>query len=189
MGVVVAAEHLQLGHSVAIKVLLGDLSRQADVVARFLREARASARLKSDHAVRVTDVGELESGAPFMVMEPIEGLDLCAARSDFGPHPSQCCRGLRAPSVPRGGRAHSLGIVHRDLKPANLFLSRPTAMARRWSKSSTSAFRSCSIRVTQSVTATGAQFGSPSYMSPEQLRNSKECRRSHRRLGPGDDPF
>src|SRR4051812_48498070 len=76
MGVVVAAWHLGLKQRVAIKLLLPALASRADIVERFLREAHAASRLEGDHVVRVMDVDTLEDGAPFMVMEHLEGADL-----------------------------------------------------------------------------------------------------------------
>jgi serine/threonine-protein kinase len=76
MGQVFAAEHVQLGHRVALKVLRQSALESQEAVQRFLREARAAARLQSDHIARVQDVGTLESGAPYMVMEFLEGTDL-----------------------------------------------------------------------------------------------------------------
>ena len=69
MGVVVAATHLSLGQTVAIKFLLADAARDPKNVTRFSREARAAARIQSDHVARVSDIGTLPSGAPYMVME------------------------------------------------------------------------------------------------------------------------
>src|SRR5579859_531065 len=76
MGVVVAAVHLQLDQHVALKFLLPDAMKDADVVARFAREARAAAKIQSEHVARVIDVGTLESGSPYMVMEYLHGRDL-----------------------------------------------------------------------------------------------------------------
>ncbi|HEX3776692.1 MAG TPA: protein kinase, partial [Polyangiaceae bacterium] len=89
MGVVLAATHLELGQSVAIKVLTipQDDARLDEARERFLREGRATAALVSDHVVRVYDVGTLESGAPFMVMELLQGRDLSAVLSQGGPLP------------------------------------------------------------------------------------------------------
>jgi serine/threonine-protein kinase len=122
MGIVVSAMHEQLSQRVAIKLLLAEAT--ADVTERFLREARAAVRLKSEHVARVIDVGALPTGAPYMVMEYLEGQDL-----------SQLVRAGGALEVPEAveyvlhaceaiAEAHAQGIVHRDLKPANLFLTR-----------------------------------------------------------------
>jgi len=76
MGVVVAAHHLQLDQKVAIKLLLPNALGNAEAVARFDREARAAFRIKSEHVAQIIDVGRLDSGAPFIVMEYLEGEDL-----------------------------------------------------------------------------------------------------------------
>ena len=125
MGVVVAATHLQLEQRVALKFLLPEALQSKEAVARFLREARAAVRLQSEHVARVLDVGTLETGAPYMVMEFLEGADLSrvvagdAARSPIDEAVDfvlQACEAI--------AEAHALGIVHRDLKPPNLFLTR-----------------------------------------------------------------
>src|SRR5271166_3849541 len=76
MGVVVAAVHEQLDQRVALKFLLPEVSAHQEIVQRFIREARASVRIHSEHVARVLDVGTMESGVPFMVMEYLEGHDL-----------------------------------------------------------------------------------------------------------------
>ncbi|HVJ93552.1 MAG TPA: serine/threonine-protein kinase [Labilithrix sp.] len=123
MGYVVAARHLQLGKTVALKFIREDVLTN-DYRSRFLREARNTVRLKSKHVSRVLDVGSLENGAPYMVMEYLEGTDLSELLKRRGPFPVaeacdyiiQACEAI--------AEAHGHGIVHRDLKPANLFLSR-----------------------------------------------------------------
>src|SRR4051794_17732162 len=76
MGVVMAARHVQMGHDVAIKVLLPEIRDNPEAVARFLREARAAVRIQNEHVARVADVGTLEDGAPYLVMELLQGDDL-----------------------------------------------------------------------------------------------------------------
>ena len=123
MGVVVAATHIQLDERVALKFLLPEALANADAVARFAREARAAVKIKSEHVVRVSDVGTLESGSPYMVMEYLQGQDLSDWMRDRGtlsvPEAVefllQACEAL--------AEAHAIGIVHRDLKPANLFVT------------------------------------------------------------------
>src|SRR5260221_11105875 len=78
MGVVVAAHHLQLDEPVALKFLHRDAAAQKDLVARFMREARTSAKIKSEHVARVKDVGTPDSGIPYIVMEHLEGEDLAS---------------------------------------------------------------------------------------------------------------
>jgi len=84
MGIVVQATHLQLQQPVALKFLLPEVLGNREVVQRFLREAQAAVRLKSEHVARVFDVGSLETGAPYMVLEYLEGTDLASfPRSQF----------------------------------------------------------------------------------------------------------
>src|SRR5438105_2454936 len=87
MGVVVAAHHLGLDTRVAIKLLKEDLLENEEVIARFAREARASAKITNEHVARVLDVGALETGAPFMVMEFLDGTDLQQWLERHGPLP------------------------------------------------------------------------------------------------------
>src|SRR4051794_32075225 len=115
MGVVLSATHLELGAPVAIKIVRDDLVQHEEVLSRLLFEARAAARMRSSHIVRVLDVARLDSGAPYIVMEQLEGLDLAAVLAEAGKLPAmdvvsyllQACEGL--------SEAHALGIVHRDL--------------------------------------------------------------------------
>jgi serine/threonine-protein kinase len=124
MGVVLAATHVQLNERVAIKLLHPDVARDPSRFARFVHEARASSRIRSEHVVRVFDLGSLDDGAPYIAMEFLEGTDLASVVSRSSPIPIlaavdyvlQACEGV--------AEAHARGIIHRDLKPANLFLTR-----------------------------------------------------------------
>jgi serine/threonine-protein kinase len=173
MGFVVAAEHLRLGHQVAIKVLLPECAANPEIVGRFLNEAKAAARIRSDHVVRVSDVGELEGGAPYMVMELLEGRDLSETLKTGGPlsidlavdYVLQACHGVRS--------AHGMGIVHRDLKPSNLFLTTRSDGAPLVKVLDFGISKAVGPNKTGTVTATGELFGSPTYMSPEQLVGAK----------------
>jgi len=174
MGVVVAARHLELGELYAIKVMLPHMLDDQDAVERFLREARAAARLKGDHATRVHDVGHAEDGTLLMVMEHLEGTDLKRCLAERGRLPAneaityvlQACEAI--------AEAHEIGIVHRDLKPANLFLARKR-------KSTTPQLKVLDFGIAkemkpepgQDLTKTGAMLGSPLYTSPEQMIHSR----------------
>src|SRR3974390_8438 len=85
MGIVVAARHVQLDQLVAIKFVREEALGNTEAVERFLREARAAAKLKSEHAAKVLDVGTLDSGAPYMIMEFLEGSDLAQVLHESGP--------------------------------------------------------------------------------------------------------
>lgn len=123
MGVVVAATHIYLGERVAIKFLLPEALKGANVGARFLREAKVAARLRSEHAARVHDVGTLGNGAPYLVMEYLEGSDLAAVVKSRGPLSPGAAVELILQACEALADAHSIGIIHRDIKPANLFVT------------------------------------------------------------------
>ena len=171
MGLVFAARHIELRQKVAIKLLPDEHVKDADLVARFMREARAAAKLKSEHAVRVIDVGKRRSGAPFIMMELLEGEDLSdvVARgplpiSEAVDYVLQACEAI--------AEAHALGIVHRDIKPRNLFLSRRLG-GRSFVKVLDFGLAKKISMSDVSLTATTAVIGSPQYMSPEQMRASR----------------
>jgi serine/threonine protein kinase len=174
MGVVVAATHLDLLEPRALKFILPAALSDADAAPRFLNEARAAAKLKSEHIAKVLDFGRLENGAPYMVMEYLEGNGLDAVIKAHGSlsapvaalYAIQVCSAL--------AEAHAAGIVHRDLKPANLFLTRRT--------DGTPCVKVLDFGISKvmnpgeefNVTRTQQLLGSPFYMSPEQMRSSRQ---------------
>ncbi len=177
MGVVVAARHVELDELVALKFLLPEALSEPEAVARFLKEARAAVRIKSEHVARVHDVGQLDSGAPYIVMEYLEGSDLGALLrkrpvlpvEDVIDYVLQACEAI--------ANAHSLGIVHRDLKPSNLMLVVRSdgsecikVLDFGISKVSSIAGRESSMNMTK----TAAVLGSPLYMSPEQMMSARD---------------
>jgi len=123
MGVVVAARHLELDQIVAIKFLLPRAATNPTFAERFTREARLAAKLRGEHVVRVMDVGTLENGAPFMVMEYLHGEDLDHVLRTQGPLPFPMAVDYMVQACEAIAEAHDHGIVHRDVKPRNLFLS------------------------------------------------------------------
>ncbi|HMJ55358.1 MAG TPA: protein kinase [Polyangiaceae bacterium] len=176
MGVVVAARHLRLDERVAIKLLAAEVFSDPDALVRFDREARASAKIKSDHVARVTDVGALENGTPYMVMEYLEGEDMAACIRRRGPLSVERAIEVVMQACDAIGEAHRLGIVHRDLKPANLFCARRSDD--RWtikvldfgiSKLTSLALTTRGMETTKA----GVMMGSPLYMSPEQMQSSR----------------
>ncbi|WP_437675389.1 serine/threonine-protein kinase [Sorangium sp. So ce131] len=177
MGAVVAATHVELGELRAIKLLLPATAADPEMGRRFLREARIAARLKSEHAVRVHDVGRLDDGLPYMVMEFLAGRDLRSLRKQLGPLPVdeatlyviQACDAL--------AEAHALGLVHRDVKPANLFLTHtregtPCIKVLDFGVSKVS--EAATLGVAEMRTSTGQMLGTPHYMPPEQMRGERD---------------
>src|SRR5258708_11551455 len=122
MAVVYEAMRLRLHQRLAIKVLRPDIQDLQQVLARFEREARATAQLRSVHTARVVDVDTLADGLPYIVMEYLEGVDLDAALQASGPMPVEQAVDIAMQVADAMAEAHSLGTVHRDLKPANLFV-------------------------------------------------------------------
>ncbi len=116
MGVVVAAQHIQLDEPVALKFMLPEALTSGEAVQRFLREARAAVKLRSEHVARVSDVGTLETGAPYIVMEYLEGTDLSGILAAHGPMPVDMAVEYILQACDAIAEAHAMGVVHRDLK-------------------------------------------------------------------------
>jgi serine/threonine-protein kinase len=175
MGVVVGARHLRLGETVAIKLLLPEALRDGGLVARFLREGRAAARIRSEHVARVFDVGTLDNGAPYIVMEHLEGSDLREVVKARGPLPVEEAVGYVLQACAALAEAHALGIVHRDIKPANLFVvTRPDdSILIKVIDFGISKILSLEPEADAELTETLEPRGSPLFMSPEQLAGSR----------------
>jgi eukaryotic-like serine/threonine-protein kinase len=184
MGIVVRAQHIFLDLPVAIKFLRASIGDRSDAVARFQREARAVARLRSPHAVRVLDGGVHSSGARYIVMELLEGDDLTRRLLDRGPLSVSLAVECIAQAAEALADAHALGIVHRDLKPANLFLT-DAGDGRPWLKVLDFGIAKSPRLVPDTEdahpsdtrapsTEAGAVLGSPPYMSPEQIEAAAE---------------
>ena len=169
MGVVYAATHTLLDVPVAVKLLTANGS---NVIRRFLNEARAAARIQSDHVAHVSDFGTTDTGQPYMVMELLEGVDLARMLAEGGTLPVaeavryvlQACEAI--------AEAHALGLVHRDLTPENLFLA-----AR---KIGPPVVKVLDFGIAKSLgdaprnrTAPQVVLGTPDYMSPEQIRTPR----------------
>jgi serine/threonine-protein kinase len=172
MGVVAAATHLELGHRVAIKVLREELAENATIVERFIREARAVVNLRTEHVCRVFDVGRLDTGAPYIVMELLEGADLQRAIAKR-PLPTATAVDYVLQACVALAEAHAAGIVHRDLKPANLFVTRRLDGGPLVKVLDFGIAKAMAAQGPQLTHATGV-MGSPGYMSPEQLLSARD---------------
>jgi serine/threonine-protein kinase len=174
MGIVVAARHEQLDQPVAIKFVRDDALGNEEAVARFLREARAAVKLRSEHAAKVLDVGTLESGAPYMVMEYLEGSDLGAVLIERGPLSVASVAEYVVQACEAVAEAHAAGIVHRDLKPQNLFLAATVGGGARVKVLDFGVSKTLASTGGGGLTQTRSMLGSPLYMSPEQMRSSRD---------------
>jgi serine/threonine-protein kinase len=171
MGLVYEAIHVRLQQRVAIKLLQPRVLNLPEVVARFEREARAACRLKSRNSVRILDVDHTTAGLAYMVMEYLEGRDLSEeleARVRLRPAEAvdfilQACSAM--------SEAHASGVIHRDLKPSNLFLV-PEG-DRVVVKVLDFGISKITSETDAQVTSTFATMGTPLYMSPEQIRSTK----------------
>jgi serine/threonine protein kinase len=179
MGAVFQALDTKLDRTVAIKFIVGDVAKVSSLTDRFLREQKAAASIDSPYIAMMLDAGnDDESGAPFMVMEYLEGEDLRGVlqRLVYLPPPvvlriaAQACRGLV--------RVHEARIIHRDIKPGNLFLA--SRKGEDTVRAKLLDFGVAKLRMdlgeqgeVGDPTRTGIMIGSPRYMAPEQARGSK----------------
>jgi eukaryotic-like serine/threonine-protein kinase len=170
MGMVVAATHVELDQRVALKFMLPHAAASQQASERFLREARAVVRLRGEHVCRVLDVGRLDAGAPYIVMELLEGEDLSQLLERRAALPAGEAVDLLLQAMEGIAEAHVNGIVHRDLKPGNLFVTSdsdgsPLVKVLDFGISKSS--------VAGAATRTGEMMGSPAYMAPEQMTSCK----------------
>jgi serine/threonine protein kinase len=174
MGVVVASTHLGLDNRYAIKLLRKDVLWDQDVVARFVREAKAAGRLRSEYVAKVHDVHmpeSLETDLPYMVMEYLEGRDIGQLLEDRTTLAIPFATELALQAAEALAEAHSLGIVHRDIKPTNLFVT--------WRGDDRAVVKVLDFGISKSplgtdlkLTQTQSVLGTPAYMSPEQMRSA-----------------
>ncbi len=176
MGIVLAAMHLHLEERFAIKFLLPELSNEPALVARFLREGRASIKIRSEHVVRVLDVATLPGGTPYMVMEYLEGTNFEDLLEQQGPLPIDVAVDHVLQATEALAEAHALGMVHRDLKPANLFLvhrADGSPCVKVLDFGITKVLDPKGVLSDLDTTKATDVMGSPRYMSPEQMRSAR----------------
>jgi serine/threonine-protein kinase len=172
MGIVAEAVHMGLGHRVALKLLKRDMVRP-DHRERFFREARAAGALRSEHVVAIKDVDTLPDDTPFLVMEYLEGADLGSVLASRGPLPVEEVTDYILQACHAIAEAHGLGIVHRDLKPPNLFVTHRVDGTRLIKVLDFGIAKITGPELVHDLTTTSQYMGSPSYMSPEQVRSAK----------------
>jgi hypothetical protein len=161
IGVVYAAEHVTLGHEVAVKVLRGAAARDGGEIARLRREAYIQVHVEHPNVVRVLDLDQMPDGSIYVVMERLVGRSLADKLARDGllapgyaiPVYVDVCKALHA--------AHKKGVVHRDLKPGNIFLCDDGS-------AKVLDFGMSKLASAESLTQTGYTLGTPEYMAPEQ---------------------
>jgi tRNA A-37 threonylcarbamoyl transferase component Bud32 len=174
MGKVLRAWHVYLQQPVAIKMLLQHVLEDRATVERFLREAQATSKLRSEHIARVTDVSSLPDGTPMLVMEYLDGSDLNQILRAHGPQAPSIVVDLMLQACEGIAEAHAIGIVHRDIKPSNFFVTRRidgTQLLKILD------FGISKAPVTNNMELTGTQtvVGTPTYMAPEQMKNARSA--------------
>jgi serine/threonine-protein kinase len=170
MGVVVEATHVDLERKVAIKLIREELAKEASITERLKLEAKAAAKIQSEHVGKVLDVGTLPSGAPYIVMEYLEGQDLCQVLEASGAlrvtqaidYVMQACEAL--------AEAHAAHIVHRDLKPENLFVTRQPDGSSIIKVLDFGISKQLGSADRRQLTNPSTAVGSPRYMAPEQMQ-------------------
>jgi serine/threonine protein kinase len=172
MGSVWLATHLGLGIPCAVKFVEGEWRRQPEMVARFEREAKVEAQLRSPHVVHVLDHG-VWNGTPYIAMELLQGESVADRLDRVGRLPLAATHRLVAHVARALTRAHAIGIVHRDLKPDNVYLV-PDDDGEIAKVLDFGVAKWTSDWAVNSVTKTGLLVGTPLYMSPEQARGTKE---------------
>ncbi|MBI2894896.1 MAG: serine/threonine protein kinase [Deltaproteobacteria bacterium] len=176
MGTVYDCENFAIGRRVAIKVLDPVHAGRREAVERFQREARAAAQIGHPNIVEVLDMGQTDEGLPYMVMERLDGEDLCAALER-----TRCLQPAQAVDIvvqvlAALEAAHAAGIVHRDLKPENVFLAR-RGLRTDFVKIldfGVAKFRDAMEEESSRLTRDGTTVGTPAYMSPEQASGSRD---------------
>ena len=174
MAAVLMAEHIQLHERVAIKFLHPKIAANAESHERFRRESRISSLIKCEHVVRTLDVGSTPEGLSYLVMEYLEGEDLSARLHRDGPYPLELAVDCVLQAAEALALAHAAGVVHRDIKPSNLWLSRRhdgSPLLKVLDFGISKLFSGA--HADPSLTETSSVFGSPTYMSPEQIRSAK----------------
>jgi serine/threonine protein kinase len=170
MGTVYEAQHLVVKRRFAVKFLRSELAQRRDMLARFKLEAESAGSLESENVAAALDFGVTNQGAPYLVMEYLDGISLADLLSSHGPLPVERAADLVVQTCAGIQRAHDAGVMHRDLKPRNLFVCRRSDGTDLVKIVDFGVAKLLDQGAASGLTATGAMVGTPSYMSPEQAR-------------------
>src|SRR6185503_15699757 len=169
------ATHLDLDRQVAVKVMRAEMLEHPSAVERLVLEAKLAARFKSEHVCKVLDVGTMPDGAPYIVMEYLDGDDLATLLARNGRFEIETAVDFMLEACEALAEAHAANIIHRDLKPENLFAANnmdgsPSIKVLDFGISKQVGLAASS----RSLTNPSAALGSPAYMAPEQMRSAKD---------------
>lgn len=173
MGAVYKAEHVEIGKVLAVKILHERFAEHREMVERFIREAKAAARVGHEHIIDVHDVGREADDTVFMVQELLRGetLEGMSIRGNFG-YETSCHIMLQVLSALSA--AHAVSIVHRDLKPENIFLTKVGEQPCFVKVLDFGLAKVLGAKPKHSLTRDGVMMGTPIYMSPEQVSGLKD---------------
>jgi serine/threonine-protein kinase len=178
MGCVYQAEHALIEKKIALKVLFQDLTRRADLVARFLQEAKSASRIGHENVIDISDFGQSPEGLVYIAMEYLEGQDLGRTLKQVKTIDWQRARPILMQITKALRAAHEHGIIHRDMKPENVYLVQREG---RWDFVKVLDFGIAKVVTTDDdgprLTQTGMIFGTPEYMSPEQAQGHQPDQR------------
>ncbi len=174
LGVVYKARHVGLDALVAVKVLRPEYAYDDDLVERLEEEARLAAGLRSDHVVRVLDVGEMIAGACYIVLEYVVGQDLEVELARRGRLPIGTAVAYGLDVCAALAEVHGRGVVHRDIKPENLLIEQLNDGRRRVKVADFGAAKRLLGRRGASADDAGGYVGTPWYMAPEQILDSRQ---------------
>jgi serine/threonine protein kinase len=169
MGEVYLAEHIAIGRKVAIKTLNAHLQDKPEIAERFMQEARTSSLVRHTNIVDILDFGHTDRGAPYFVMEYLEGEDLKTVLKRERVLPWERARDIILQVCAALAAAHAQGVVHRDLKPDNIYLIRQGEQE--LVKVLDFGIAKISREAGEEMTQTGVLLGTPEYMSPEQAQD------------------
>ncbi len=174
MGLVLLATHVDLQRTVAIKIVRSELARNDEIVERLLGEAQIAASIRSEHVTRVLDLGRLDSGTPYIVLEYLQGRDLAVLLDEHGPLPFETAVDFVLQVCDALAEAHAAGVIHRDLKPENLFLTHRPDGTPIIKLIDFGISKNLAARDRRAALTNPAQLvGSPYYMAPEQMRGAR----------------
>ncbi|MFH1438076.1 MAG: serine/threonine-protein kinase [Pseudomonadota bacterium] len=171
MGAVFEAKHSSIGRKVALKFLTPQLAGDQEVLDRFFREARAAGQIGHENIIEIFDIGQdPESGAPYLVMEILQGQNLQDFINDAGSLQVAQAADIMLQVLSALGASHALGIFHRDMKPGNIFLT-TRAGKKNWVKLLDFGIAKIKQPAEKGLTATGQMMGTPWFMAPEQIQD------------------
>ncbi len=176
MGEVYEAKHLLIGRRLAVKFLHSQYVSSEEVVTRFQREAQAAAAIGHENIIEVTDMGTTPEGAPYIVMEYLDGMDVKDLIAEQGTLSPERAANIMVQALSALQAAHTAKIIHRDLKPENIYLIQKTDQPDyvKILDFGISKFKALEGDDAKGLTQTGTVLGTPYYMSPEQARGDQD---------------